>query len=135
MRLGAVHFEGSLEIAMRNLLLTVGVMALLLFDPDVSRLQAASKNPMDAGALISQGNAALDKSDYKQALDCYQQALEAASRTGDGKSQEVVLGNIGNVYYELAQYNMALDYDQMALARAQAIGDRRSEEHDLGNVG
>jgi tetratricopeptide (TPR) repeat protein len=63
------------------------------------------------------------QSQYRQALEFYQQSLVLRQSTGDRQKQGVTLNDIGLIYSRLGQYPKALEYYQQSLAILKQIGD------------
>ncbi|PLZ22165.1 hypothetical protein CBP30_06390, partial [Fischerella thermalis WC157] len=74
-------------------------------------------------------------SQYPQALEFYQQALEISKAIGDKAGEAVTLNNIGVVYDNLSQYRQALKFHQQALEIHKAIGNQAGEAAALNNIG
>ena len=69
---------------------------------------------------------------YKEALDCYTQALEIFKELGEKGNIATLLSNIGVVYYFLKDYNKAAKYyidsiDIIEELRLTATGDIRRD--------
>ena len=89
----------------------------------------------EADRLFNQGVEEYYRSQYRQALQSWQQALTISREIGDRQGEGNALGNLGNAYYSLGQYQQASDYYQQALTIAREIGDRQGEGTALGNLG
>ena len=89
----------------------------------------------EADRLLNQGVEEYYHSQYRQALQSWQQALTIYREIGDRWGEGTALGNLGIAYLYLGQYQLAIDYHQQALAIAREIGDRRGEGNALGNLG
>ncbi|GAB6037047.1 hypothetical protein JCM15519_16060 [Fundidesulfovibrio butyratiphilus] len=86
-------------------------------------------------SLLSKGNAAFDRSEYKAALAAYEQGLALARQDKNKLYTGKFLTSIGNVYSSLGKYPQALEHYQQALAIRREIGDRQGEANDLTNIG
>jgi tetratricopeptide (TPR) repeat protein len=71
----------------------------------------------------------------RNAIDCYEEALEIARERGDKAYEGVLLGNLGGAYADLGETRRAIEFYEQALAIDREIGDRRGEGADLGNLG
>ena len=89
----------------------------------------------EADRLLNQGVEEYDRSQYRQALQSWQQALTIYQEIGDRQGEGNALCNLGIAYYSLGQYQQAIDYSQQALTIAREIGDRCREVYALGNLG
>ncbi|HAX77728.1 MAG TPA: Fis family transcriptional regulator [Cyanobacteria bacterium UBA11372] len=89
----------------------------------------------EADRLLQQGIQQSQTSQFRAALQSWEQALaiyrEIKDRQGEGRS----LGNLGNAYYSLGDYQKAIGYSQQVLNIARQIGDRQAEGAALGNLG
>ncbi len=99
-------------------------------DPNSSRNASSQIN-----ILIELGSAYYSLSEFNQAIDFYQQALEICKEIGDRSGQANSLNNLGNGYYSLGQYQQAIQLYQQSLEIAREIGDRNGEASSLGNLG
>ncbi|MFB2835605.1 tetratricopeptide repeat protein [Floridanema evergladense] len=97
--------------------------------------QTNSEKKAEASRLFMQGLQQSERSQFREALQSFQQALiiyrEIGDRSGEGRS----LGNLGGAYSSLRDYHKAIDYHQQSLAIFRAIGDRSGEGRSLGNLG
>ena len=89
----------------------------------------------EADRLLNQGVEEYYRSQYRQGLQSWQQALTIAREIGYRQGEGDALGNLGNAYYSLGQYQQASDYYQQALTIAREIGDRQGEGTALGGLG
>jgi tetratricopeptide (TPR) repeat protein len=74
-------------------------------------------------------------SEYRRAIDYYEQRLQIAHETGDRLGESRGLGNLGIAYDNLGEHRRAIEYHEQALVIDKALGDRRGEGQDLGNLG
>ena len=89
----------------------------------------------EADRLLNQGVEEYDRSQYRQALQSWQQALTIYREIGDRGGEGNALGNLGSAYHSLGQYQLAIDYHQQALTILRKIGDRGGEGNALVNLG
>ncbi|UKO99718.1 CHAT domain-containing protein [Nostoc sp. UHCC 0870] len=97
--------------------------------------QTADARKAEADRLLQQGIEQFETSQFTDALQSWQQALqlyrEIKDRLGEGQS----LGNLGAAYLSLGDYAKAIDYQQQTLAIARQIKDRQGEGAALGSLG
>jgi len=89
----------------------------------------------EADRLLNLGNEQHKKSQFRAALQSWQQALTIYREIGDRQGEANSLGNLGSAYYSLGQYQVAIDYHQQSLAIEREIGSRQGEAISLGNLG
>ncbi len=75
------------------------------------------------------------RSEYAEALTCYQKARGLYEEIGDKIDYAVVTGNIGNVYDAQSDYVRALEYNLKALNINENLGNKRGMMIALGNIG
>ncbi|GAA6622323.1 CHAT domain-containing protein [Scytonema sp. NUACC26] len=97
--------------------------------------QTTDNRKQEADKLLKQGNQQFKTSQYKAALNSYEQALKIYQSIGDQLGEGNSLGNLGNTYSSLGEYKQAIKYYQQHLEIAHAIGDRYGEGNSLGNLG
>ena len=73
-------------------------------------------------------------SQYKKALDYFQEALPTLKQTGNAKGQAMVLSGIGGAYDGLSQYETALSFYDQALPIDEQIGDNLLRGRTLNNI-
>ncbi|MCC2695416.1 CHAT domain-containing protein [Nodularia sp. LEGE 04288] len=97
--------------------------------------QTPDARTAEADRLLQQGVEQFNISQFTEALQSWEQALqiyrEIKHRLGEGNA----LGNLGLIYYSLGDYPTAIDYHQKSLAIAREIKDRSGEGAALGNLG
>jgi tetratricopeptide (TPR) repeat protein len=71
---------------------------------------------------------------YKQAIVCYEQALNIARSQVDRRGEGAWLGNLGNCYVQLGQTQRAREHYERSLIIAREISDRRGESNALGSL-
>ncbi|MBD3886895.1 tetratricopeptide repeat protein [Phormidium tenue FACHB-886] len=104
---------------------------IVMYGRLAKRLEATD----EVACLEGLGNAHLFLSNYKQAIDDYQQSLELAREIGDRQGEGRALGNLGTAYNRLGNCHEAIEFHRQYLAIAQEIGDRRGEGIALGKLG
>src|SRR4028119_2045715 len=89
----------------------------------------------EAERLFEQGNQQAIISQFREALQSWEQALtiyrEIGSRQGEGAS----LGNLGAAYQSLGQFHRAIEFLEQQLEISREIGDRQGEAHSVGSLG
>jgi len=90
---------------------------------------------MDAEDLLNQGIEQYQKSQFREALASWEQALALYREIGYRRGEASSLGNLGLAYQSLGQYQRAIDFHEQSLTIAREIGDRQGEASSLGNLG
>jgi CHAT domain-containing protein len=128
----------------RPLSLLAATFLLICIDPisltplanhSLALAQTTEDRKAEADRLLQQGIQQLDTSQFRAALQSWQQALEIYREIGDRAGEGAALGNLGNAYADLGQYQRAIEFYEQALAIAREIGDRAGEGRALGNMG
>ncbi len=97
--------------------------------------QTQSDKKAEADRLLQQGNQYFYISQYREAMQSWQKALEIYRDIGDRNDEAKSLGNLGSAYLSLGEYGKAIDFYQQSLAIIQEIGDREGVAISLGNLG
>ncbi|MFB2838870.1 tetratricopeptide repeat protein [Floridanema evergladense] len=97
--------------------------------------QTNSEQEAEVEQFFQQGIQHYQKSQYREALQSWQQALAIARKIGDRQGEGNILRNISIAYDSLGDYRKAIEYQQQSLAVAREIGDRLGEARSLGNLG
>ncbi|NMG60830.1 tetratricopeptide repeat protein, partial [Geitlerinema sp. P-1104] len=111
--------------------LTVAVIS----PEDYQRGQERASARAEADQLLQQGIQQFNRSQFREALDSWERALELYRAVGDRPGEGRVLGNLGNAYNSLGQYERAIDFYQRILVLFRALPDRAGEGNALGNLG
>jgi CHAT domain-containing protein/Tfp pilus assembly protein PilF len=102
-------------------------------------LQVAQSVPdqkAEADRFYKQGLQQYQTSQFRDALQSYQQALSLYQEIGDRAAWEgATLNGIGLIYDSLGQYPQALEQYQQALVILREVGDRAGEGIILSNIG
>jgi tetratricopeptide (TPR) repeat protein len=85
--------------------------------------------------LIGKGINAYERSEFKKAIEFYEQALAIARKIKYREGEGGALGSLGNAYYSLGEVRKATEYHEQALVIDREIDDRKGEGVDLGNLG
>ena len=88
-----------------------------------------------ADQLNQQGIQQARVSQFREALQSWEQALEIYRAIQDKLGEANALGNLGIVYRELGDYPRAIEFHQQSLAIKREIGNRLGESNTLGNLG
>ncbi|WP_413167836.1 tetratricopeptide repeat protein [Capilliphycus salinus ALCB114379] len=97
--------------------------------------QTQQQRKIEADRLLNQGIQQGKTSQFREALQSFQQALEIYGEIGNRQGEAASLNNLGIAYYGLGQYHQAIEFYQQSLTIARKIGDRRGEANSLGNLG
>jgi CHAT domain-containing protein/tetratricopeptide (TPR) repeat protein len=97
--------------------------------------QAVSDRQAEADRIYEQGVQQDQASQFRDALQSWQQALSLYREIGDRAKEGRMLNNIGLVYRKLGQYSQALEQYQQALLIRREVGDRAGEGTTLNNIG
>lgn len=89
----------------------------------------------EADRLLQQGIDHYRSSQFREALETWQAALEIYRILDNRTGEAGILNNIGIVNDSLGNYATALNYYQQSLVIQQAIGDRATEAITLNNIG
>ena len=87
-----------------------------------------------AEELLQQGIQQNQISQFREALQSWEQALEIYRAIGDRAGEGAALGNLGIVYKNLGQYPRAIELYEQQLVITREIGDRSGEGATLGNL-
>ncbi|NJS12812.1 MAG: CHAT domain-containing protein, partial [Microcoleus sp. CSU_2_2] len=89
----------------------------------------------EADRLFNQGNQQYPISQFREALQSWEQALTIYLKIGNRGGEANSLGNLGNAYDSLGQYDRAIDFYEQSLEIRREIGDRVGESSCLNNLG
>jgi CHAT domain-containing protein len=101
-----------------------------------SQVFAQTPNPQKAQAdkFFEQGNKQLDTSEFKGALQSFQQALNSYRAINNRTNEAQTLNKLGEVYRNLGQTQTALNHHEQALAIIRQSGERTQEATTLHNI-
>ena len=97
--------------------------------------EPASPKEIEADRLLQQGNQQSQISQYREAFQSWQKALEIYREIGDREGEAKSLNNLGNAYESLGEYQRAIDFYQQSLAIFKERGDHWKEAASLNNLG
>ncbi|MEB3119493.1 MAG: tetratricopeptide repeat protein, partial [Limnothrix sp.] len=98
---------------------------------EVTRFQQKS----EADRLFQQGNQQYRTSQFREAIQSWEAALQIYRTLRDRQGEAASLGNLGLAYRSLGQYQQAIDFQEQSLAIKREIGNRQGEAASLGNLG
>lgn len=104
-------------------------------DRPAGNASRSTETKAEADRLFQQGIQQLNTSQFREALQSWEQALQVYREIGDRQGEANSLGNLGVAYFEVGQYDKAIDLYQQCLAIAHEIGDRQAEAYMLGSLG
>jgi tetratricopeptide (TPR) repeat protein len=85
--------------------------------------------------LTDLGNFLYGQSNFKEAIETYQESLNLSRKSQDRQLEAVSLAGLGVVNHAVGQYQRAIDFQQQALEIVRTIGDKQGEANALGNLG
>ena len=100
-----------------------------------AQAQTSQDQKTEADKLLEQGNQQFQRSQYKDAIQSWQQALVIYQQLKDHKGETNSLNNLGNAYNQLGQYPKAIEFYRQSLAIFREIGDIAGEGLTLSNIG
>ena len=81
------------------------------------------------------GNAYLNQSNFKQAIEYYEKHLSIAKEVGDRAREGSAYGNLGSAHLNLGNIKQAIEYYKKNLSISKEVGDRAAEGSAYGNLG
>ena len=84
---------------------------------------------------LSYVGAALDASDYRNALKAYEERLQMEEKAGNRAAMAVALMNIGITHGHLGDFTKALEYLEKSLEIEQELGDKEKVSRLYTNIG
>jgi CHAT domain-containing protein/tetratricopeptide (TPR) repeat protein len=118
-------------IALSTLLFCLPVQIVL---SESVQAQSIQDRMVEAYRSLILGNQQIEKSQYQEALQSYQSALENFRAIKDRKGEGSALIGLGNTYGYLEQYQKAIDFSQQSLEISKQIGDLLGEGASLNNL-
>jgi CHAT domain-containing protein/Tfp pilus assembly protein PilF len=97
--------------------------------------QTSQNRNTEALRLFQVGVQQLDKGEFREALQVFEQVLGMVREIGERQGEGLTLAHIGVVYDNLRHYADALKYYQQALVIRQQVGDKAGEGTTLHNIG
>ncbi len=104
---------------------------------EVLQLLRNQSNPLQkkADRLLEQGNQQFYRSQYREALQSWENALSIYREIGDRNGEASSYNNLGEAYRSLGEYQRAIEFLQQSLDIAREIGARNVEASSLGGLG
>ncbi|MDK2410666.1 tetratricopeptide repeat protein, partial [Aphanizomenon sp. 202] len=100
-----------------------------------AQAQTTQDRKTEADKLLEQGIQQFQRSQYKDAIQSWQQALGIYQQLKDRNGEANSLMNLGNAYNSLGQYPKAIEVYQQSLIIKRDIGDRYGEGSSLIGLG
>jgi CHAT domain-containing protein/Flp pilus assembly protein TadD len=97
--------------------------------------QTTQDRTNDAEQLYQRGIQQYGQSQFREALETFQQVLTLVRQVGNKAVEGSTLYNIGEVYRNLGAYPKALESYAQALAITRKLGDKTGESKTLNNIG
>jgi CHAT domain-containing protein len=89
----------------------------------------------EADRLLERGNQQYKISQFREALQSWEQALTIYRKIGNRQGEAASLGNLGLAYNSIGQYQKAIKFYEQSLDIDRKIGNREGEAISLGNLG
>ncbi|MEP6580652.1 tetratricopeptide repeat protein [Microcoleus vaginatus GB2-A3] len=89
----------------------------------------------EADRLFEQGIQQFNITQFREALQSWEQALTIYREIGYRQGEANSLGNLGNAYDSLGQYHRAIEFHEQSLEIEREIGNRQGEANSLGDLG
>ncbi|QJB43452.1 CHAT domain-containing protein [Dolichospermum flos-aquae] len=100
-----------------------------------AQAQTSQDQKTEADKLLEQGIQQAQRSQYKDAIQSWEQALAIYQKLKDRNGEASSLNNLGNAYRHLGQYRKAIDFSQQSLTITREIGDRNGVANSLIGLG
>ena len=113
----------------------VGLAVDLTFSPILTQAQPIQSRKFEADRLFNQGLQQAQLSQFREALQSAEQALQIYQEIGDYPSQANTQLLIGNVYLIFGQYDKSIDTFSKSLEIAKQLGIPNLEVKLLNNLG
>jgi CHAT domain-containing protein/tetratricopeptide (TPR) repeat protein len=98
-------------------------------------LSEVAQQQIVAKQLLQRGIQQYRLSQFREALQSWQQALGIFRELGNRHGEADSLDNLGMAYRRLGKYQQAINYHEQSLDIAQELGNRQGEAVSLGNLG
>lgn len=90
-------------------------------------LSVKALQQIEAKRLLQQGLQQFNVSQFRAAMQSWEQALAIYRKIGDRQGEGNALGNLGLGYDSLGDYRLAIDFYEQSLVIIRGIGDRRGK--------
>ncbi|ASC73065.1 Tetratricopeptide repeat domain protein [Halomicronema hongdechloris C2206] len=98
-------------------------------------LSDASQANVEADRLLDIGLQQFRVSQFREALQSWQQVLDLYRKLGNRQGEANALGNLGLAYFSLGDYEQAIDVYEQRLAITSDLNNRQQEGQNLGKLG
>ena len=98
-------------------------------------LSRQPQRKLQADRLLNQGVQQFNASQFRAAIESWEESLAIYREIGDLWGEANSLGNLGAIYNSWGQYQKAIEYQQQSLGIKREIGDRSGESASLCNLG
>ncbi len=98
-------------------------------------LMEAEKQRKEADRLLQQGAQQYEISQFREALQSWEKALQIYQEIKNRQGEAASLDNLGSAYLSLGQYQKAIDLHEKSLVINREIVNRQGEANSLNNLG
>ncbi len=98
-------------------------------------LMEAEKQRKEADKLFEQGVQQYEISQFREALQSWEKALQIYQEIKNRQGEAASLDNLGSAYRSLGQYQKAIDLHKKSLVINREIVNRQGEANSLNNLG
>jgi len=98
-------------------------------------LMEAEKQRKEADRLLQQGAQQYKISQFREALQSWEKALQIYQEIKNRQGEAASLDNLGSAYLSLGQYQKAIDLHKKSLVINREIVNRQGEANSLNNLG
>ena len=131
------EFKESIEFFQQTL-----IIAKEIKDADLEKsaekllvLMEAEKQRKEADKLFEQGAQQYKISQFREALQSWEKALQIYQEIKNRQGEAASLDNLGSAYLSLGQYQKAIDLHEKSLVINREIVNRQGEANSLNNLG
>ncbi|MEG4519920.1 MULTISPECIES: tetratricopeptide repeat protein [unclassified Microcoleus] len=121
------------ELNSANRLMNCAEILLVLGMNDNTSVAVTGK--AEADRLLQQGIQQYKISQFREALQSWEQALTIYREIGNRQGEATSLGSLGNAYDSLGQFHRAIAFHEQSLEISREIGNRQGEAASLGTLG
>lgn len=126
----------NLKLLLAKEIRPINILRSLELSKEVIALSSAISYP--EGAALGYRNAGINSrllSNYDDAFQCFEKALEIYNELHDEAGKAKVYNSIGNIYLNLSDYKYSLEYLHKCYTIAQTLNDKQFEADVLINIG
>ncbi|REJ42233.1 MAG: CHAT domain-containing protein [Microcystis flos-aquae DF17] len=128
------EFKESIEFFQQTL-----IIAKEIKDADLEKIaekiMEAEKQRKEADRLLQQGAQQYEISQFREALQSWEKALQIYQEIKNRQGEAASLDNLGSAYLSLGQYQKAIDLHEKSLVINREIVNRQGEANSLNNLG